>query len=306
MKVVISFLILLALTCKLTSVNAQSKYDYIKRIDSLSLDSLNDIEIRLEGLGKTMIVSLDEKERLTSAFHFVKTFIRALRIQNSYFYPFDTIKNISVLNSPDNHFRVITWNLALNNETYRNYGVIQLNPDYLNTVKDTTNLRPYYPLIDKSDLIKNVLDTTVTNEHWFGALYYKIESVTYKKKTYYILLGWDGNTIMSNRKLAETLYFENNTPMFGAPLFDLKDERYKKPIKRLVFEFNNKASMVLRFEPAKQMLVHENVAPQRPQDYGHPETYVPDGSYDFYKFNKKTGTWEKQKGILQEFDMQKE
>lgn len=277
----------------------------INRIDSLSLDSLNDIEIRLEGLGKTMIISSDEKERLTSAYHFVKTFVRALRIQNSYFYNFDTIKNISVLTSPDNKFRVITWNLVLDNEAFRNYGVIQLNPDYIKTVADTTNLRPYYPLIDKSELYKNALDTTATNEHWFGAIYYKIVANTYKKQTYYTLLGWDGNTRLSNKKLVESLYFENNTPTFGAPIFDLKDNRFKKPLKRMIFEFNNSASMVLRFETDKQILVQENVAPPRPQDYGHPETYVPDGSYDFYKFSKKTGRWEKQPGMLKEFDMQK-
>lgn len=284
-------------------VRGQS-HDY-SRIDSLSLDSLHDLEIRLEGLGRTMITSTDEDERLTSSYHFVKAFVRALRIQNSYFYNFDTIKNISVLTAPDNTFRIITWNLALNNETFRNYGVIQLNPDYIKKVKDTTNLRPYYPLIDKSEKIKNALDTTVTNEHWFGALYYKMEAVTFKKQTYYTLLGWDGNTAMSNKKLVEVLYFENNTPMFGAPVFDLKDTRYKKPLSRLVFEYNNSANMVLRFESSPKMLVQENVAPTRPQDHGHPETYVPDGSYDFYKFNKKNGHWEKQPGMLKEFDMQK-
>jgi hypothetical protein len=174
----------------------------------------------------------------------------------------------------------------------------------MRTIKDTANLRSYYPLMDKSNQIKNVLDTTTTHEHWFGALYYKIEAVTYKKKNYYTLLGWDGNTILSNKKVVESLFFENNIPMFGVPIFDLKDARYKKPLKRMVFEFNNNASMVLRFETAKQILVQENVAPPRPQDYGHPETYVPDGSYDFYKFNKKTGCWEKQPGMLKEFDMQ--
>lgn len=274
----------------------------IHKIDSLSLDSLQEIEYRLETLAKTMILSTDENERLTSAFHFVKHMVKALKINNSYYYPFDTIKSISVLDAPDNKFRIITWNLALNNETYRNYGVIQLNPEYLKTIKDTTNLRSYYPLIDKSDKIKNVLDTTVTNEFWIGALYYKMEAVTYKKQTYYTLLGWDGNTVLSNKKVVESMYFENNTPYFGAPIFDLKDARYKKPLKRMVFEFNNQATMALRFEAQKQILVQENVAPTRPQDYGHPETYVPDGSYDFYKFNKKTGRWEKQPGMLKEFE----
>jgi hypothetical protein len=210
-----------------------------------------------------------------------------------------------VLPSPDNIFRVITWNLALNSQNYRNYGVIQLNPDYIKTVKDTTNLRSYYPLIDRSDYIKNALDTTLSSEHWFGALYYKIIANTYKKQTYYTLIGWDGNTMMSNKKIVESLYFENNEPRFGASIFDLKDKRFKQPLKRMIFEYNNSANMVLRYEPSKNIIVQENVAPTRPQDYGHPETYVPDGSYDFYKFNKKTGHWEKQTGMLNEFDMQK-
>ena len=274
------------------------------RIDSLSLDTLNDLSIRMENLGKTMIVEMDENARIIAAHGFVKTLIRALKIKNSFFYPLDSIKNISVLNSPDNKFRVLTWNLALNNEQYRNYGVIQLNPDYANKLKDTTNLRTYYPLIDKSEGFKNVMDTTTNNEFWFGALYYKISVNSYKKNTYYTLIGWDGNTKLSNKKVVESMYFENNIPYFGAPIFDIKDARYPKPLKRLVFEYNNQANMVLRFEPSKDMLVQENVAPTRPQDYGHPETYVPDGSYDFYKFNKKTGRWEKQKGMLKEFDMQ--
>lgn len=293
----------LLLLC-IPQAQSQAAKNY-SRIDTLNLDSLHDLEIRLEALGQHMITSRDEQERITSSYHFVKAFIRALRIENSYFYNFDTIKNISVLTSPDNNFRIITWNLALNNETYRNYGVIQLNPDYMGKIKDTTNLRSYYPLIDKSDKIKSVMDTTVTNEHWFGALYYKIEAVTFKKQTYYTLLGWDGNTAMSNKKVVESLYFENNTPFFGAAIYDIKDKRYKKPLKRLVFEYNNNANMALRIEPSKGILIQENVGPPRPQDYGHPETYVPDGSYDFYRFNKKTGTWEKQPGMLKEFNMQK-
>lgn len=306
MKIIVTVLLLISGFVNSQVVLAQkAPTNQTNRIDSLSLDSLNDIQFRLLDLGRIMITSSDEQERLTSAYHFVKSFVRALRISNSYFYNFDTIKNISVLESPDNKFRVLTWNLALNNETFRNYGVIQLNPDYIKTIKDTSNLRPYYPLIDKSELFKNALDTTVDNEHWYGALYYKIVANTYKKQTYYTLLGWDGNTKMSNKKIVESLYFENNKPRFGAPIFDLKDKRFKHPLKRMIFEFNNSASMVLRFEPTKSILVQENVAPTRPEDYGHPETYVPDGSYDFYKFSKKTGKWEKQTGMLSEFDMQK-
>lgn len=299
------FSLIFGLMVILTSTSYAQKNAPNSRIDSLALDTLSDYAIRMENLGKTMITGTDENARIIAAHSFVKTLVRALRIQNSYYYPFDSIKNISVLTSPDNHFRVLTWNLALNTEQYRNYGVIQLNPEYISTIKDTTNLRSYYPLIDKSEVYKNAMDTTANNEHWFGALYYKIVANTYKKTTYYTLLGWDGNTKMSNKKIVESLYFENNIPYFGAPIFDLKNSKYPRPLKRLIFEYNNQANMALRFEPTKGILVQENVAPPRPQDYGHPETYVPDGSYDFYKFNKKNGLWEKQQGMLKEFDMQR-
>lgn len=297
--------LVLGLSFGFQTASLAQKNSTFSRIDSLSLDTLNDLAIRMENLGKTMITEADENARIIAAHGFVKTMIRALRVQNSYYYPLDSIKNISVLYSPDNHFRILTWNLALNTEQYRNYGVIQLNPEYLSTIKDTTNLRPYYPLIDKSEVYKNAMDTTSNNEYWFGALYYKIITNTYKKNTYYTLLGWDGNTKLSNKKIVESLYFENNLPFFGAPIFDIKNTRYPKPLKRLIFEYNNQANMVLRFEATKGILVQENVAPPRPQDYGHPETYVPDGSYDFYKFNKKIGRWEKQQGMLKEFDMQR-
>ena len=306
MKKIFLFLVLvLNLIGNNNQTFAQKSKQGVSRIDSLTYDSLMEISLRMEELGKRMITSFDEKERLTSAHQFVKHMVKALRIPNSYFFELDTVKNISILYSPDQHFRIITWNLALNNEQYRNYGVLQLNPDYMKKLKDTTNLRSYYPLIDKSDKIKNLMDTTFDNEHWFGALYYSIDMSTYQKQPFYLLLGWDGNTMLSNRKVVECLYFENNIPMFGKAVFDLKDNRYKKPLKRLVFEYNNQANMVLRFETTKGILVQENVAPPRPQDWGKPETYVPDGSYDFYKFNKKTGLWEKQKDMLKEFDMQR-
>lgn len=273
-------------------------------IDSLTLDSLKDMELRLDGLGETMITSTDEQARLSSGYHFVKNMVRALLINHSYQYRFDSLKNVSVLYSPDNYFRIITWNLALNDETFRNYGVIQLNPEMTKKLKDTTNLKPFYPLIDRSDSIRNALDTTVSNEFWYGALYYKIIMTKYKKQTYYTLLGWDGKNKMTNVKLADVLYFENNQPRFGAPIFKMNDARYKKNLKRMVWEFNNNASMLLRYEEKKGFLVYENVAPSRPQDYGKPETYVPDGTYDFMLFNKKTGCWEKQKGMLSDFNME--
>ena len=273
-----------------------------QQLDSLSRDTLNDLQVRMIGLGERMILSMDENERLTSGYHFLKHMNYALRVQGSYYYKFDSLKSVSIIYSPDNVFRIISWNLVLNDERFHYYGVIQYNPEYYKRIKDTTNLRPFYPLIDRSQKFTNVLDTTVDQNFWWGANYYKIIVVKSKKQTYYTLLGWNGHTKLSNKKVVESLYFERNKPLFGAPIFDLQ---YKRPIKRMVFEFANNATMTLRYEEKKGYLIYESVVPTRPQDQGHPETYLPDGSYDFLLFNKKTGLWEKQQGMLKDFDMTK-
>jgi hypothetical protein len=86
MKPIIFTVFLILGLVSLTLVKAQKlPQGSVNRIDSLHLDSLNDLEIRLEALGKLMIISTDEQERLTSAYHFVKSFVKALRIENSYF-----------------------------------------------------------------------------------------------------------------------------------------------------------------------------------------------------------------------------
>jgi hypothetical protein len=258
---------------------------------------MHNFELTLAGLGNSMITSSDEETRLTSGYYFVKTLNRALRTPQSYLYPFDSLKHVSVLKSPDNHFRIITWNIVLKGDNFKYFGVIQMNPDYMKTIKDTQNLRAIYPLIDRSDKIYNALDTTVSSEHWYGCLYYKIVANTYKNKTYYTLLGWDGNTMLSNKKLADVLYFDGNRPFFGAPIFNMN---LKKNLSRLVFEFNNSASMLLRYEEKRKILVYENLSPPRQDDYDKPQTFLPNGSYEYFVFKK--GVWEKQKNGLTNFN----
>jgi hypothetical protein len=283
----------------LISICSLLRISHAQQLDSLTLDTLHDAEIRLTGLGEQMIKAEKEDDRFTSAYMFLRTMSRALKTQNSFAYNFDSLKCVSIIHAPDNLFRIITWNLVTKEEKFHYYGVIQMNPEMFKKVKDTSNLRLFYPLIDRSSKIKNPLDTIVDNEYWYGATYYKIILNNYKKNNYYTLLGWNGSNKMTNKKLVDVLHFEKNKPYFGAPIFDLKK---KKKYSRLVFEFSNSASMLLRYEPKKKILVYENVSPTRVQDYGHPETYLPDGSYDFLLF--KNGIWEKQQGMLKDFNME--
>ena len=290
----IVFILVLMFGMSFTKAQAQ-------QVDSLSRDSLHDAELRLSGLGTNMIQSFEEETRLLNAKNFLITLSRALRVKDSYFYKFDSLNCASFMYSPDNKFRIITWNIVLNSGRFHYFGVIQLNPQYMHKIKDTTNLRSVYPLIDRSELMENPLDSILDQNHWYGANYYKMIPVERNKQTYYTLLGWNGATNMTNKKIVDVLYFENNKPKFGTPIFNMNEPRFKRPIKRMVFEFSNSATMTLRYSDKKKYLIFETILPPRPQDYGHPETYLPDGSFDYMIFKK--GLWEKQTGMLKDFDL---
>src|SRR5687767_6950176 len=78
-----------------------------QKIDSLSLDTLHDAELRLTGMGTNMIESYDENTRMLNARSFLITLGRALRVKNSYYHRFDSLKCVSVMYSPDDVFRMI-------------------------------------------------------------------------------------------------------------------------------------------------------------------------------------------------------
>jgi hypothetical protein len=275
------------------SVSAQ-KQKLLQKIDSLSLDSLRDYEIRLGGLGFSMVRDFDEEVRITSGRNFIRQFGRALRVANSYYYPFDSLKNLMVLNAPDDLFRIFTWNVATNDETFRYFGVIQMNPEKVAKLNKKEDLyQSFYPLIDRSDSLADFFFITVDQNKWFGASYYKMIKTSFAKKDYYTLLGWDGAGPATNKKIADVLYFDEGKPKFGAPVFDLNK---KRKYYRMVFEFNNQATIALRYDDKQKYLIYENIVPDKPANAGFIEHYYPDGTFDYLLW--KNGVWIKQAGFL--------
>lgn len=261
---------------------------------SSSLDTLYDAEIRLMDLSESMVQNYDEMERFTSGKNFIRTMVRALRVQGSYQYPFDSLRCLSKLVAPDDRFRIFTWNLSTNDETFHQYGVIQLNPEKWSKKElEANGNKLIFPLIDRSDFIRNPYDTITNNDMWWGALYYKMAKTQCKKISFYTLIGFDAYTAKSNRKVVDVLYFKDGQPVFGAPVFDVKG---KRKICRMIWEYNNNANMTLRFEDQNSKLVFENIVPPKLSQTGMYETYLPDGTFDYMIW--KNCFWEKQSDLL--------
>lgn len=207
---------------------------------------------------------------------FTRMFVRALKTKNSFYYPFDSLLNVSKLYSPDSTFRIYTWQMVINENRIRQHGAIQMR------TPDGSFKR--FVLIDKSDVTKNVADTIGNNEGWMGALYYKILQNTYNGRTYYTLLGFDEHSIRSNRKVIDILEFVNGEPVFGNPVFYFENSNvYNRSMARFILEYKKEAAARLTYDQELGAIVYDELV----SESGDPKkkwTMVPDGEYEGFKW----------------------
>lgn len=242
--------------------------------DTGSRKQLNVWQDSLKSISFQIYNNNSEPERYNASYTFIKTLVSALKTPHSFNFNFDSLKAISIQTPPDRKFKIFTWHVMNNDGSYRYYGTIQMNnPD---------GKLEMFPLIDFTAGIKKPADTVTSNQKWFGAQYYRIIPVTGNVRTpYYILLGWKGNNIKTNKKVIEILHFNNGQPVFGMPVFDGdKNDLHKK---RVIFEYTRQASMVLNYDPKEAMIVFDHLAPPDPKLEGRYDLYGPDFSYDGYK-----------------------
>ena len=196
----------------------------------------------LFNLGQKIFSSTSDVERIESNFLFVKTLVSALKESNSYYFNFDQLKMISTIKSPDDTFRVFSWNVPMQDGSYLYYGSIQ---------KKAGDLR-LIPLMDKTFQIPKVNSSVLNNTEWYGAQYYEI--IPYQKGTY-LLLGWKGHNAKESKKVIEVLRFTNdNTIQLGGHIFSDDKEAARK-----IFTYAKEASMFLQFQKAENRIVFDHL-----------------------------------------------
>ncbi|MBS3808243.1 MAG: hypothetical protein KGY60_12120 [Bacteroidales bacterium] len=205
-------------------------------------------------------------------------FRRILDDPRSFDYPFDSIQNAGILKSADGKIRLYNWNVPYE----AGYNIFQC---FLQYKKADTLLT--YELNDQSEKIEKPESQTLDKDKWYGALYYDIIVKQGRfDRTYYTLLGFDPNDFLSNRKVIDVLYFDKqDQPVFGAAIF----KNRQKVSQRILFEYNEFANMMLRYDQDKEMIVYDHLSPSKPQYEGQREYYGPDFSYDGLKF--ENGIW---------------
>ena len=262
------FLLLIALFyCGAPIAQAQHSFELDKKP---VMDRFQDSLIRISD---EMFSAQTTGERFAKNAMFIKTLVNSLKVHTSFSYPFDSLRRISVVKSPDNAFRLLSWFVPLDDGTYRFFGTIQM------ATKDGT--LKLYPLIDNTN---GTADANLigNSKNWYGARYYEIIPVVASgKPPYYVLLGWKGNNTKTTRKVLEALSFNADGPVFGKPVFE--DPKGSLVKNRVIFEYNKLNSMTLTMDHSVNMIVFDHLAPFSEDMVGNFEYYASDLSFDAYK-----------------------
>jgi hypothetical protein len=203
-------------------------------------------------------------------------------------YPFDSLKTLVKLESPDHKFRIFHWNLPNAAGHHQYYGFLKVlhhDPPLV------------FELKDKSDSIPDPDTVLLDNTQWFGSLYYKVIPLeTAGDDTVYTLLGWSGKNTTITRKVIEVLSFgHNDRPYFGKKIFQNYPGLNQT---RIIFRYAATTSMSLKLEnkvvtvkkgwnskkrvfetaPVEvMMIVFDRMMPLDPQLQGQYQFYVPEG-----------------------------
>lgn len=274
-----SFIFILTLmlgTASVEAVQAQA----ISKANRQVLQKLDD---SLQLYGNSMLDELLVTDRLRADSMFTRLLVRALQVPHSFYYSFDSMQIAPVLYPTDSSFRIITWHLPMNEDNYRQKGVIQMN-----TANGALKI---FPLFDASDYSEETLmDSVRTPQNWVGAVYYQMLEHSTENGKVYTLLGYDENGALTTRKWIETLTFlATGEPRFGGDFFVVKnDSIFPAGSKRFLVEYKKEGRARVNYDALDSMIIMDNLV----SESNEPEkkyTLIPGGDYEAFKW--KNGRW---------------
>ncbi|HRP32420.1 MAG TPA: hypothetical protein PKV73_11030 [Agriterribacter sp.] len=228
-----------------------------------------------------MINAHEATERFQADSMFTRMLVRALKVNHSFSYPFDSLQTVSRLYAPDSSFRIFTWQLVQDEASFRRHGAIQM--------KTADGSLLLFPLIDKTQQVDNIQGAVTGNTNWIGAIYYKIIQTSYQQKKFYTLLGYDEHSFRSTKKRIEVLTFDNGKPVFGGPYFSFEQDTVPKPVQyRFEIEYKKDGNASIKYDEELGMIIYDHLISKNDQP-GKAYTYVPDGDYEGFKW--VNGKW---------------
>jgi hypothetical protein len=248
------------------------------------LAELKSKEDSLTRCGIDLVNGLDPAIRVGADSQFTRTLVRALKVKNSFFYPFDSLQTVSHIYAPDSSFRIFTWQLSQDEDHFRRHGAIQMR-----TPDGSLKL---FALSDRTQVISHLMDTVTNNQYWIGNIYYNIIEKKYGGRNYYTLLGYDEFGFTSTRKWIEVLTFDKEgNPVFGGPYFSFVGGDPAHPaatMSRFMIVFKKDGGAHLQYDADLGMILFDHLVPESSES-DKKNDLVPDGDYEGFRW--VNGKW---------------
>ncbi len=226
-------------------------------------------------LGETLLKDTIASNRQKAAQDLKKGLQEMLTQKETFAYPFDSLQSVSILYPADSTFRILTWQLYEDINTYTYFGIIQTNSDS----------PVVHVLKDQSGEIEELETDIVEADSWYGALYYNVKEFEGKEGKYYLLFGFDSYEFFNKRKLIDVLTFEEGQPIFGAPVFEPTEPNRPDLTKsRLVLTYSAETTIRLNYDESLNVIIMPNLMPGSGPLKGQ-IAMLPDGSYKGYKLD---------------------
>ena len=235
-----------------------------------------ELETRVSYLGLKLVQGRTLENRMSADSELYRILDSIFAVPGSFRTDLGQHPQISDLYPDDHAFRLISWGIPQENGEYLFNGLLLLPTDSQPIV---------HQLVDSSMNYYFEQKEIHGPDQWFGAMYYEIVHKRHKKKDHYFLLGWDGYSMSSNRKIIEPLQLDpKKGPLFGEAVFKLEN----KPV-RIILEYAEDAGVSLRYDPGLKMIVYDHLVPMDGAPIGMFSFYIPDFTYEGLEFKK--GKW---------------
>lgn len=239
-------------------------------------------EDTLKKLAEALNIDSFQVIRMKADSQFTRTLVRALQVPQSFYYPFDSLRGISKMYSPDSSFRIFTWNLTYDDYYHRQRGTIQM--------KTKDGSLKMFPLRDVSEFTDNPTDSVRDRMNWIGAVYYNMVRTQHSGKNFYTLFGFDPNGPMSSLKWMDVLHFNaKGEPIFGGPFFSYEKDTIPKPTRhRFQIEFKKNVQVLVNYVKDMDMILVDHLISEN-NDPDNKWTYIPDGDQEGFVW--RNGKW---------------
>ena len=232
-------------------------------------------ENALDFYGDVMINALEPDHKAYAASQFHTLLEKRLSDKNSFSDKLRDIEWISKIYPMDSTFRVLSYQVEINEHQFKSFGYIQKSDGKLIKLSDQS-----------TELGEDAPYTQTDQNSWFGALYYNILEFDFEGQTQYLLFGYDGYSEFDRRKVVDVISAINGDEViFGNEIFVKKTagERDDR-MQRIIISYSSDSNVTLNYNPSLDMIVHDHLIPRIGSIPGQGATYLSDGSLVGYRY----------------------